>query len=122
MQTLKKRAEFLRLRRAPKVSSVAFLLVGQARIELSDAQNPELDETLGPARFGYTVTKKLGSAVVRNRIKRRLRAAVAEIGPKYARAGVDYNLVARSAAQTRDFGALKRDLRWALEKLAKSPK
>jgi ribonuclease P protein component len=62
------------------------------------------------ARVGFTVTKKIGSAVVRNRLKRRLRAAVHQILPAVARVGVDYILIGRHEGLTRPFQALKDDL------------
>lgn len=68
----------------------------------------ERDEA--PARFGFTATKKLGNAVVRNRIRRRLREAVRLVAPEQARAGCDYVLIAREAAATRPFAALEKDL------------
>jgi ribonuclease P protein component len=63
---------------------------------------------------GYTVTKKVGNAVVRNRIKRRLRAAVAETFPLSASPGHDYVLLARRRAETVPFDALLDELRAAL--------
>lgn len=69
-------------------------------------------------RVGITVTKKLEkTAVGRNRMKRRLRAASADILPNYARAGMDYVLIARSETATRPYGDLQKDLRWCLEKM-----
>jgi ribonuclease P protein component len=63
------------------------------------------------------VTKKLGGAVVRNRIRRRLKAAVGLVAPELARANHDYVLVARAAAFERDFDALKKDLERALQRV-----
>ena len=72
----------------------------------------------GVKRFGVTVTKKLEkTSVGRNRMKRRLRAAAADILPAGAVGAVDYVLVARDGAMTHDYMALKKDLRWCLEKL-----
>ena len=68
------------------------------------------------ARIGFTVTKKLGNAVTRNRIKRRLRAAASQALPGLARDGHDYVLIGRQATITRDFGALKGDLHAAFER------
>lgn len=98
---LRRRADFLALRKGKRVSRRAFLL--QAL--------PNGRET---TRLGYTVTKKLGNAVLRNRIKRRLRAAAATVFPQYAALGVDYNLLARPAAATIAFPALLDDLKSAL--------
>jgi ribonuclease P protein component len=64
----------------------------------------------GPARFGFTATKKLGNAVARNRIRRRLKEAVRLVAPSQARADCDYVLIAREAAATRPFVALEQDL------------
>lgn len=66
-------------------------------------------------RVGYTVTKKLGGAVTRNRIKRRLRAAAREVVPGHAAPGHDYVLIARPSAADRPWEALLDDLRAALK-------
>jgi ribonuclease P protein component len=63
-----------------------------------------------PARFGFTVTKKIGNAVVRNRIRRRLREAVRLGGAKEAVPGTDYVLIGRRAALTLPFARLVADL------------
>lgn len=63
----------------------------------------------GP-RFGFTITKKLGNAVTRNRIRRRLKAAISQLAPHKAQAGYDYVVVARSAALDRPFGDIVADL------------
>ena len=65
---------------------------------------------------GFTVTKKIGNAVVRNRLKRRLRAVVRAVLPAAGIAGADHVLIGRSAGLTRDFAALKADLVTALVK------
>jgi ribonuclease P protein component len=68
------------------------------------------------ARIGFTVTKKLGNAVTRNRIRRRLRAAASLALPGLARDGHDYVLIGRQGTIARDFGALKDDLTAALQR------
>lgn len=68
----------------------------------------------GTARLGITVTKKIGNAVLRNRIKRRLRAAGRDILALHGQAGHDYVLIARSAAAEMPFGNLLDDLKQAL--------
>ena len=68
----------------------------------------------GTARLGITVTRKIGNAVTRNRIKRRLRAAGRDILALHGQAGQDYVLIARPAAQDRPFANLLDDLKQAL--------
>ncbi len=70
------------------------------------------------ARVGYTVTKKIGNAVVRNRMKRRFRALVRETFPDHAIAGADHVLIGRSSGIERDYSRLADELRRALAKLA----
>ncbi|MFQ5563035.1 MAG: ribonuclease P protein component [Parvularculaceae bacterium] len=103
MKPLKKRADFLRLRRGAKAGTLAFLLVRRFR-----------DDGRAEVRVGLTVTKKLGGAVFRNHIRRRLRAAVREVFPEHAEAGADYVLVARRSAYTRKYAALLDDMKRAL--------
>lgn len=68
-------------------------------------------------RVGFTVTKKIGGAVVRNRMKRRFRALAREMIPAYGFAGADYVLIGRSAGIERDFGLLRDELVRALKKV-----
>jgi ribonuclease P protein component len=111
VETLKKRAEFLRLRGGARFATPSFVLETRPR-----ATRPPASEDTG-ARFGFTVTKKLGGAVVRNRIRRRLKAAVGLIAPLLARPNHDYVLVARPAAFERPFEMLKKDLERALQRV-----
>ncbi len=66
-------------------------------------------------RVGFTATRKFGGAVVRNRAKRRLRAAAAAVLPLSGKPGNDYVLVARAGTLTRDFASLKEDLAAAIK-------
>ena len=75
------------------------------------------DDGLG-LRAGFTVTKKIGNAVVRNRLKRRLRAVARAVLPGGGIAHADHVLIGRSEGLTRDFVALKADLARALAKCA----
>jgi ribonuclease P protein component len=67
-------------------------------------------------RLGITVTKKVGNAVVRNRIKRRFRALARELLPQHGTAGADHVLIGRLAATDRDWAQLGADLTRALTK------
>jgi len=70
-------------------------------------------------RVGFTVTKKIGGAVVRNRMKRRLRALAREIVPEKGIPGSGYVLIGRARGVERDFGLLRTELLNALEGLRK---
>ena len=71
-------------------------------------------------RVGFTVTKKIGGAVVRNRMKRRFRALARELVPEQGFAGADHVLIGRAKGVERDFGLLRADLSGALDKLRRS--
>lgn len=73
------------------------------------------DDTGGEARFGITVTKKIGNAVERNRIKRRLREALRHEAGVAASPGHDYVLVANRAALDDDFATIARELSRGLD-------
>ena len=70
-------------------------------------------------RVGFTVTKKIGGAVVRNRMKRRLRALAREFLPSGGFAGADHVLIGRSGGIERPFASLRDELSRALAKLAR---
>lgn len=96
---LAKRAEFLAVRNGQKLRGPLFLL--EAR------QTRGLDH---PARLGCTVTKKCGNAVERNRIRRRLKAAMRENGAGDMANGTDYVIVARRAILDARFEDLVNEL------------
>jgi len=109
LETLRKRREFLRVRGGGRWATHAFVLEAKQRRPIDeDHQNSAanaLKSCCGP-RFGFTVTKRLGNAVVRNRIRRRLKAALQEVAMPAARNHFDYVLIARSAAQDMTFADL----------------
>ena len=70
-------------------------------------------------RVGFTVTKKIGGAVVRNRMKRRLRALAREIVPTEGFPGADHVMIGRAKGIERDFGLLRSELGQALDRLHK---
>jgi ribonuclease P protein component len=68
-------------------------------------------------RLGLTVSKKIGNAVTRNRMKRRFRELARAILPEAGHAGADHVLIGRQAGIERDYGQLGQELRRALDKL-----
>jgi ribonuclease P protein component len=109
MDRLRQRADFLAVAHGARVSSAAFSLQSRRR------------DDQGPIRVGFTVTKKNGTATERNRIRRRLREVVKQSGAISMRPHHDYVLVGRREALTRDFAAMRSDLRSALQRLDRQP-
>ena len=75
------------------------------------------DQPYPAVRVGFTVSRRVGNAVARNRVRRRLREIARMIIPAQARPDLDYVLVGRQAALSRDFAALRQDLVEALKRL-----
>jgi ribonuclease P protein component len=69
-------------------------------------------------RYGITVTKKIGGAVVRNRMKRRFRALLRELLPVHGIPGADHVVIGREGGIERDFGLLRDELIAALARAA----
>lgn len=105
MERLKQRADFLAAASGIKAPAVAFVL--QARDRHDQA----------PARFGFTVSKKVGNAVERNRVRRRLREVVRLSDAGRLRTGHDYVLVGRRAALNLPFGQMTHDFEGALRRV-----
>src|SRR5690349_9763471 len=102
-QRLKRRSEFLRVAgQGRKLPTPGFVLQALAR------------QDAGPARVGFTVTRKVGNAVVRNRTRRRLKEAARLLFRAEPPAGVDLVLIGREGTNRRPFLALIEDLRRAL--------
>ena len=103
---LTKRAEFQRVSRGRRVSVETFTLQSNRR----DAGE---GESFSGPRIGLTVTKSVGGAVVRNRVRRRLKEALRAAAPLEAERDRDYVLMARREALGRRFAALVDDVRHA---------
>ena len=105
-ERLKRRAEFLRVAgKGRKAALPGLVLQALAR------------KDGGPARVGFTVTRKVGNAVVRNRTRRRLKEAARLVLRERPPAGVDLVLIGRDRTRSRPFLALQEDLRQALAKV-----
>jgi len=104
MERLRQRADFLAAATGVKVPAAAFVLQAKRR------------DDEGPARFGFTVSKKVGNAVERNRVRRRLREIVRLHAAGRIRAGHDYVLVGRRAALALPFERIKQDFDGAVRR------
>lgn len=71
----------------------------------------------GRARVGFTASRKIGTAVARNRARRRLRAAVRRVMPAHASPEYDFVVIARAGTLTRPFSSLVSDLEEALRRV-----
>jgi len=101
---LKRRAEFLRVAAKGRKAAVHGLVL-QDMARGDDA----------PARVGFTVTRKVGNAVVRNRTRRRLKEAARLLEARLP-AGHDLVLIGRDGTRARPFALLMDDLLRALER------
>jgi len=109
---LKRRASFLRVRRGKTWRLRTLVLQARRRSSEQELLN-------NTARFGFTATKRLGSAVIRNRARRRLKEMVRLVASTHARPGFDYVVIARQGALTRPFAQLQNDLCSALDQVHK---
>jgi ribonuclease P protein component len=106
LTTIKKRADFLAANGGRRASTPGFILLVRDRKDADAAM-----------RVGFTVTKKIGGSVVRNRMKRRFRALAREIVPAKGFAGSDHVMIGRAKGVERDFALLRSDLTGALARL-----
>ncbi|WP_374370541.1 ribonuclease P protein component [Dongia sp.] len=115
---LKRRAEFLAAAAANR-KWVAPGLVLQARVVEAGAESAPDPIRPEAIKLGFTASRKVGNAVLRNRAKRRLRAIAAEILKDVAAPSLptDLVLIARPATVTRDYQSLKQDFTRGLQKL-----
>ena len=104
--TLTRRADFLAANRGRRAPMPGFVLLVRPR----DDGDPAI-------RLGITVTKKIGGAVVRNRMKRRFRSLARDVLPRNGVPGADHVLIGRQGGLERDFALLRSELESALAKL-----
>jgi len=107
---LKKRSEFLRVA-ATRKKWVAVGLILQVR------RRPETEIDGSGSRVGFTVSRKVGNAVRRNRVRRRLRAVAEQVIPEHASGGYDFVIIGRAGTVRRTYPALLNDLETALKKM-----
>jgi ribonuclease P protein component len=119
MERLRQRADFLAAATGIKVPATAFVL--QARKRRNQGPDRDQDQDRGLARLGFTVSKKVGNAVERNRVRRRLREAVRLSAGEGLRGDHDYVLVGRRAALTLPFARIRQELEQAIGR-AHSPR
>jgi ribonuclease P protein component len=107
---LKTRPDFLRVARGRRYAVPGLVLQSKKN------PAPEPGHQACPSvRVGFTTTKKIGNAVFRNRVRRRLRAAAAKIMPEAAQPGFDYVLIGRAGTFDRPWQSLLDDLTLALQ-------
>jgi ribonuclease P protein component len=104
---LKKRAEFLEAARSGRKAAVGGVVLQALPCD-----------RLESVRLGFTVTRKVGNAVIRNRTRRRLKEAARLVVGENIIRGFDLVLIGRDSTRRRDFIALQRDIKRALEKLS----
>ena len=103
LKILKKRVEFLHVQKNGR-KWVSKGMIVQA-----------MENELCGKRHGFVVTKRLNkSAVIRNRIKRRLRAVARDVLPQNAKNNVDYVIIGRQETKDRHYQDLCNDLKWCL--------
>ncbi len=103
LRVLTRRADFLAANRGIRVSRPGLVLL--VRPNSGEGQ-----------RFGITVTKRIGNAVVRNRMKRRFRALLREVLPAHGMADTDHVVIGREGGVERDFALLRTELLAALSR------
>jgi ribonuclease P protein component len=111
--TMQRRSEFLRVRNGLRCAMAAFVVEAKSR----DGFACHASVKCADARFGFTVTKQIGSAVQRNFVRRRLKEAVKKSAAGRALAGFDYVIIARAAAEGRTFTGLVADFETAFSRV-----
>ena len=113
MERLKRRSDFRAVAQAAgagaRAHATAFTLQARARDQAGDQA--------GPPRVGFTVSKQVGNAVERNRVRRRLRELVRLAPPAALSPGHDYVLIGRRAALKIAFDAMMKELSGALRRV-----
>ncbi len=114
---LKRRPEFLRVAEAKRKWVAPGLILQARRHGSGDRRRRGIHEETASIRVGFTVSRKVGNAVERNRVRRRLRAAAGKVMPVHAKEGHDFVIIGRNATLRRPFAVLMKDLETALKRL-----
>ena len=114
---LKTRPEFLKVAATGAKWVTPGLVLQARRRPATPAAGTAGDVGAEQVRVGFTVSRKVGNAIRRNRARRRLRAVVADVLPEHGRAGCDYVLIGRAGTLDRRYADLVADLRTALARI-----
>lgn len=118
---LKRREDFLRVAAARRRWVTPAFILQARESPVAESNSTSVEQTVREVRVGFTVSRKVGNAVVRNRVRRRLRAAVDAVLPERAHAGFDLVLIGRTGGLTYPFDRIKSDLAAALARVGAGP-
>lgn len=110
---LKKRADFIRVAKTPNMVSTSSFIIQQLSHECLTLRDVEHE----PFRVGFTASRRVGNAVLRNRAKRRLRVLVQRFAPYLSITHSDFVLIAKPAIIISPFSVVIRDFKYALNRL-----
>lgn len=110
---LKRRSDFLGIARGGRKWVTPGLILQMRHRGLRDRGREELP----PIRVGFTASRRVGNAVRRNRIRRRLKSAVGDVLAVHAKPDRDYVVIGRAATFKRPYSALLNDLETALKRV-----
>jgi len=102
LKTIKKRIDFVKVSKKGKKFFTQGFILQKYKRDFSSKENT--------ARVGFTITKKVGNAVVRNKIKRRFRAIIKEVLNNYLKKNYDYVIIANKKSLVMNYKELKNDV------------
>ncbi len=104
LKTIKKRIDFVKVSKKGKKKFTQGFILQKYKRNFSSKERENI------TRVGFTITKKVGSAVVRNKIKRRFRAIIKEVTNDYLKKNYDYVIIANKKSLVMDYKELKNDV------------